>query len=248
MRDHIFGGIDALAAADGADGLHRSSRCWPIRSGSTAGSAPTPISSTCSTSARSPCRRRCTPHGTPFGITLLAQAGNDARWPRSAACSMPTPVCRSARPASRSRRSRRSPACPPPARSRSRWSARISPACRSTASSNPSARGSWSGHDRARTIACFCCPAPRRRSPGCCGSPPATAAPIDVEIWAMPAEQFGRFVAVDPGAAVDRHADGSADGRSVKGFLVEAEATRDARDISAFGGWRSFMEQMKVSA
>ena len=39
-----------------------------------------------------------------------------------------------------------------------------------------------------------------------------------------------------------------ADGRSVKGFLVEAEATRDARDISAFGGWRSFMKQMKVSA
>ena len=38
------------------------------------------------------------------------------------------------------------------------------------------------------------------------------------------------------------------DGRDVKGFLVEAEATRDARDISAFGGWRNFMEQMKVSA
>ena len=30
--------------------------------------------------------------------------------------------------------------------------------------------------------------------------------------------------------------------------LSEAEATRDARDISAFGGWRNFMEQMKVSA
>ena len=38
------------------------------------------------------------------------------------------------------------------------------------------------------------------------------------------------------------------DGRDVKGFLVEAEATRDARDISAFGGWRSFMKQVKVSA
>jgi allophanate hydrolase len=27
----------------------------------------------------------------------------------------------------------------------------------------------------------------------------------------------------------------------VKGFLVEAEATQGARDISAFGGWRAFM-------
>ncbi len=33
-------------------------RCWPIRSSSTAGSAPTPISSTCSTSAAWRCRRR----------------------------------------------------------------------------------------------------------------------------------------------------------------------------------------------
>jgi len=37
----------------------RSSRSRPIRSGSTAGSAPTPISLICSISARWPCRRRC---------------------------------------------------------------------------------------------------------------------------------------------------------------------------------------------
>jgi allophanate hydrolase len=35
----------------------------------------------------------------------------------------------------------------------------------------------------------------------------------------------------------------TADGRSVKGFLVEAEATQDARDISAYGGWRAFIEK-----
>jgi allophanate hydrolase len=29
----------------------------------------------------------------------------------------------------------------------------------------------------------------------------------------------------------------------VQGFLVEAEATAGARDISGFGGWRAFMAQ-----
>jgi allophanate hydrolase len=31
----------------------------------------------------------------------------------------------------------------------------------------------------------------------------------------------------------------------VKGFLVEAEAVNGARDISQFGGWRSFVAQPK---
>ena len=45
-------------AADGADHLLRSSKCWPTRSSSTAGSAPTPISSICSISAGWRCRPR----------------------------------------------------------------------------------------------------------------------------------------------------------------------------------------------
>ena len=32
-----------------------------------------------------------------------------------------------------------------------------------------------------------------------------------------------------------------ADGTSVKGFLCEALATKDARDVTAFGGWRAFV-------
>jgi allophanate hydrolase len=72
-------------------------------------------------------------------------------------------------------------------------------------------------------------------------------AAIDVELWAMPAENFGRFVAaVPPPLAIGTLA--LADGRKVKGFLVEAEATAGARDISAFGGWRAFMAQAKVRA
>ena len=38
------------------------------------------------------------------------------------------------------------------------------------------------------------------------------------------------------------------DGRSLKGFLVEAEAIAGARDISSFGGWRAFMAQEKAPA
>ena len=32
-----------------------------------------------------------------------------------------------------------------------------------------------------------------------------------------------------------------ADGRAIKGFLVEAQGVVGARDISSFGGWRAFM-------
>jgi allophanate hydrolase len=70
---------------------------------------------------------------------------------------------------------------------------------------------------------------------------------IAVELWGMPADEFGRFVAnVPPPLAIGTLT--LADGRAVKGFLVEAAATAGARDISAFGGWRAFMAQAKVSA
>jgi allophanate hydrolase len=63
---------------------------------------------------------------------------------------------------------------------------------------------------------------------------------IAVEVWAMPPGPFGRFTAaVPPPLSI-----GSvrlADGRMVKGFLVEAEAVNGARDISGFGGWREFV-------
>jgi allophanate hydrolase len=72
-------------------------------------------------------------------------------------------------------------------------------------------------------------------------------AAIAVELWAMPAEGFGRFVAnVPPPLAIGTLT--LADGRAVKGFLVEAAATAGARDISAFGGWRAFVAQMKLPA
>jgi allophanate hydrolase len=80
--------------------------------------------------------------------------------------------------------------------------------------------------------------------PGLLRVAPESGNAIEVEVWAMPAEPFGRFVAaVPPPLSI-----GSiklADARMVKGFLVEAEATDGARDISDFGGWRNFVARPK---
>jgi len=63
---------------------------------------------------------------------------------------------------------------------------------------------------------------------------------IEVEVWALPVEAFGRFTnSVPTPLSIGTMKLG--DGRSVKGFLVEAAATASARDISSFGGWRAFL-------
>jgi allophanate hydrolase len=70
---------------------------------------------------------------------------------------------------------------------------------------------------------------------------------IAVEIWTLRAESFGRFVAAIP-TPLSIGTLRLADGRSVKGFLVEADAVAGARDISSFGGWRNYIAQAKVPA
>jgi allophanate hydrolase len=66
-------------------------------------------------------------------------------------------------------------------------------------------------------------------------------AAIQVESWALNMEAFGRFVAsVQPPLSIGTLR--LADGRAIKGFLVEAEAANGARDITNFGGWRAFVE------
>ena len=118
-----------------------SSRCWPIRSSSTAGSAPTPISSTCSTCAASRCRRRCAPTACRSASRCWRRRATMRCWPRigrvfHADTELPLGALGAAAAAARADRRR---ACGR-ARSRSRWSARICPACRSTASCARSAR------------------------------------------------------------------------------------------------------------
>jgi allophanate hydrolase len=72
-------------------------------------------------------------------------------------------------------------------------------------------------------------------------------AAIEVEVWALPERAFGRFVAAVPSPLSIGTLELGHD-RLVKGFLVEAEAVADARDISSFGGWRAFMAQEKAPA
>jgi allophanate hydrolase len=63
---------------------------------------------------------------------------------------------------------------------------------------------------------------------------------IAVEVWAMPAKEFGAFVAQLP-APLSIGSVLLEDGEIVKGFLCEEYATRGAVDISSFGGWRNFL-------
>ena len=63
---------------------------------------------------------------------------------------------------------------------------------------------------------------------------------IATEVWALPAEAFGRFVAGIP-APLGIGTLLLADGTRPKGFLCEGEAIRAAKPISSYGGWRRYM-------
>lgn len=69
-------------------------------------------------------------------------------------------------------------------------------------------------------------------------------AAIEVEIWALPVQAFGRFVDGIP-SPLSIGTLSLSDGRGVKGFLLEGAAAADARDISSFGGWRAFLASEK---
>jgi len=65
---------------------------------------------------------------------------------------------------------------------------------------------------------------------------------IDVEIWAVPEDQFGSFVAGLPaplgiGNAILE------DGTVVKRFICEPYAVQGATEITRFGGWRQYLSQ-----
>lgn len=64
--------------------------------------------------------------------------------------------------------------------------------------------------------------------------------PIEVEVWRMPAEHFGSFIAGIPSPLGIGRIE-LADGSEVAGFLCEAHAVAQARDITSLGGWRRFL-------
>jgi hypothetical protein len=63
---------------------------------------------------------------------------------------------------------------------------------------------------------------------------------IALEIWQLPIENYGKFVAGVP-APLGFGTLTLADGSSVQGFMCEAYATQNAEDISHLGGWRAFL-------
>jgi allophanate hydrolase len=70
----------------------------------------------------------------------------------------------------------------------------------------------------------------------------ASGAPIEVEVWDVPATAFGSFVEGIP-APLGIGTVKLEDGAQVKGFLCEAYAAQGARDITSLGSWRQFIQE-----
>jgi allophanate hydrolase len=66
---------------------------------------------------------------------------------------------------------------------------------------------------------------------------------IALEIWQLPIESYGKFVAGVP-SPLGFGTLSLVDGSQVQGFMCEAYATQDAIDISHLGGWRNFLAQL----
>lgn len=64
---------------------------------------------------------------------------------------------------------------------------------------------------------------------------------IELEIWQLPIENYGQFVATVP-APLGFGTLTLADNTTVQGFLCEAYATLNALDISHLKGWRGYLQ------
>jgi allophanate hydrolase len=66
---------------------------------------------------------------------------------------------------------------------------------------------------------------------------------IALEVWDMPIQTVGSFLALIP-SPLGLGSVELADGRHVQGFLCEPHALTDARDVTAFGGWRAYLSSL----
>jgi allophanate hydrolase len=70
------------------------------------------------------------------------------------------------------------------------------------------------------------------------------SAEIIVELWDVPLQHFGSFVALIPAplgiGTLRLH-----DGREVKGFICEGAAVNGATDITHLGGWRAYIKSLQ---
>lgn len=97
------------------------------------------------------------------------------------------------------------------------------------------------------TAACyrlFALPDTQPPKPGLIRTALQKGAEILVELWDVPAQHFGSFVALVPAplgiGTLTLH-----DGREVKGFICEGCAVENARDITHLGGWRAYVESLQ---
>ncbi len=86
----------------------------------------------------------------------------------------------------------------------------------------------------------FALPGDGPRRPGLMRTGAQNGVAIDLEVWALPMESVGAFLAEIPPPLCIGTLD-LADGTAPKGFLAEASAAAEARDISEYGGWRAFL-------
>jgi allophanate hydrolase len=70
---------------------------------------------------------------------------------------------------------------------------------------------------------------------------------IALEIWDMPLQHYGSFVAMIP-APLGIGSIELSDSSRVQGFVCEAQAVQGAQDISHFGGWRAYMAARNATA
>jgi allophanate hydrolase len=93
----------------------------------------------------------------------------------------------------------------------------------------------------------FVLPATSPAKPGLIHAPVTNGPGIEVEIWSLPPDAFGHFVARIPaplGIGKIRLADGS----QVSGFLCEASGVEAAQDITAIGSWRDYIASLVTAA
>jgi len=71
-------------------------------------------------------------------------------------------------------------------------------------------------------------------------SPDAEGPGIELELWSLPAAEFGQFVARIP-SPLGIGKLKLEDGTEASGFLCEAYAVVGAQEITELGGWRAYM-------
>jgi allophanate hydrolase len=78
--------------------------------------------------------------------------------------------------------------------------------------------------------------------PGLIRDPSFKGDGIEVEVWAIPENEFGSFVAGIP-APLGIGTLTLDDGSLVKGFICEPAALPGSEEITGFGGWRGYRKR-----